>query len=73
MFPSGADSDPRGEKPSQPTCIKCVHYKVSWDPQHPHACEVFEIKSRLMPSFEVYSSAGGNCPSFCLKEVFRSP
>lgn len=53
--------------------MRCVHYKVSWDPARPHACDVFEIKSRLMPAIEVYNNAGGNCPSFAPREAFRGP
>jgi len=54
----------RGQRPKSPNCMKCVHYKVSWDPLLPNACEVFEIKSRLMPSVEVFRIVGENCPSF---------
>jgi hypothetical protein len=55
-------------KPSHlPNCLKCAYYKVSWDPALPHSCEIFSIKSRLMPSLEVFRSAGSNCPTFRLK------
>ncbi|MDR0289478.1 MAG: hypothetical protein LBI06_00905 [Treponema sp.] len=47
-----------------PNCMVCIHYKVSWDPAFPHSCAVFSIKTRLMPSLEVFRSVGGNCPSF---------
>jgi len=50
--------------------MKCTHYRVSWDPFLPHVCEIFEIKSRLMPSVEVLRAVGKNCPSFVLKDVF---
>jgi len=77
MFLEDADREPRRTKPGDqrpglPNCLKCAYYKVSWDPARPHACEVFEIKSRLMPSVEVFNNAGGNCPSYCLKEAFRN-
>jgi len=70
MLSKDADPTPGGYRPAPPNCIKCVYYKVSWDPLRPNACEAFEIKSRLMPSVEVYNSAGGNCPSFRLKDIF---
>ncbi|MCL2556966.1 MAG: hypothetical protein FWE09_00645 [Treponema sp.] len=54
----------KSKTPRAPNCLKCAHYKVSWDPFLPHACEIFEIKSRLIPSIEVYNTTGGNCPSF---------
>jgi len=50
--------------PSMPNCLKCVYFKVSWDPAHPHACTIFGIKSRLMPALEVFRATGNNCPSF---------
>jgi len=37
----------------------------------PHACEIFEIKSRLLPSVEVFNAAGGNCPSFQIKKGLK--
>jgi len=49
---------------SQINCLKCVHYKVSWDPSFPHSCTVFGIKSRYMPALEVFRTTGNNCPSF---------
>jgi hypothetical protein len=49
-------------------CLKCVHFKVSWDPVFPHSCTVFGIKSRFMPSLEVFRTAGNNCPSFRQRE-----
>jgi hypothetical protein len=51
-----------------PNCRKCVHFKISWDPALPNSCTVFSIKSRFMPSLEVFRSAGENCPSFRQKE-----
>jgi hypothetical protein len=60
-----------GQKPQSINCLKCSYYKVSWDPQMPHSCDIFSIKSRLMPSLEVFRSAGSNCPSFRLKEGLR--
>ncbi|MCL1931710.1 MAG: hypothetical protein FWF55_07830 [Treponema sp.] len=50
--------------PPNINCLKCVHYKVSWDPAFPHSCTVFGIKSRFMPALEVFRAAGNNCPSF---------
>ena len=52
------------QKPRLPNCMKCIYYKVSWDPLLPNSCTIFSIKTRLMPSLEVFRSAGNNCPSF---------
>jgi hypothetical protein len=59
------ETNPKPPRP--PNCLKCAYFKVSWDPALPNACEIFSIKSRLMPSLEVFRSAGSNCPSFRLK------
>jgi len=55
---------PDQAKPQLPNCLKCVYYKVSWDPMLPHSCAIFSIKTHLIPSLEVFRSAGGNCPTF---------
>ncbi|MCL1837465.1 MAG: hypothetical protein FWG46_07960 [Treponema sp.] len=51
-------------QPARPNCLKCLHFKISWDPMLPYSCDIFSIKSRFLPSLEVFRSAGGNCPSF---------
>jgi hypothetical protein len=53
---------------NHPNCLKCSHFKVSWDPLLPYSCTVFSLKSRLMPSLEVFRAVGANCPSFLTKE-----
>ena len=57
--------------PRPPNCIRCTHFKVSWDPVMPHSCVAFSIKSRLMPSVEVFRAAGGVCPFFREKEGLK--
>jgi hypothetical protein len=54
-----------------PDCLKCAHFKVTWDPSFPRACLVFGIKTSRMPSMEVYLSTGRHCPSFERKEGLR--
>jgi len=54
-----------------PNCLKCVHFKVSWDPDFPRACELFSIKCAGMPSQEVFRATGSNCPSFRQKEGLK--
>jgi hypothetical protein len=51
-----------------PNCLKCVHFKVTWDTDFPRSCEIFSIKCRNLPSHEVFRATGGNCPAFRLKE-----
>ncbi|MDR2552401.1 MAG: hypothetical protein LBD31_04440 [Treponema sp.] len=51
-----------------PDCLKCVHFKVSWDPAFPRACGLFGFKGRFMPSAEVFRATGRICPAFLLKK-----
>lgn len=54
-----------------PPCLKCVHYKVSWDPAFPHACTLFGLRSRDLPSRQVFLANGRHCPSFVLSSRIR--
>ncbi|MDR2900953.1 MAG: hypothetical protein LBV20_05495 [Treponema sp.] len=58
-------------RPKAPDCLKCVHFKVSWDPHFPRSCLVFGIKTRNLPSIEVFHSTGIHCPSFQLKDGMK--
>ena len=55
-----------------PNCLKCGHFRISWDPRFPRACRVFEIKSRELPSVEVYRATGTHCPSFELSPKLKT-
>jgi hypothetical protein len=61
-----ADGSGRG-----PDCLKCVHFKVSWDPAFPNSCLVFGIKSRSLPQAEVFRATGTRCPVFRLNEKLK--
>ncbi|MDL2228969.1 hypothetical protein LJC14_01835 [Treponema sp. OttesenSCG-928-L16] len=63
---SGQDTRQRA-----PDCLKCVYFKVSWDPSFPRSCTVFGIKSRNLPSIEVFRATGYHCPSFKIKEGLK--
>ncbi|HCM27847.1 MAG: hypothetical protein A2Z99_00015 [Treponema sp. GWB1_62_6] len=54
-----------------PDCLKCVHFKVTWDPAFPRSCGVFGIKSAHLPSVEVFRATGLHCPSFQRKEGLK--
>ncbi|MFW5729863.1 MAG: hypothetical protein ACOCYG_09380 [Spirochaetota bacterium] len=47
-----------------PNCLKCRHYRVTWDPAFPRGCEIFGIKSKRMPSIVVKETTGHHCPGF---------
>jgi hypothetical protein len=54
-----------------PDCLKCIHFKVTWDPSFPRSCDLFGIKCRNMPSVEVYRNTGRHCPAFEKKAAIR--
>lgn len=47
-----------------PNCVQCVHFRITWDPDFPRACNLFNIKTRSMPSYEVFAANKLHCPSF---------
>jgi hypothetical protein len=54
-----------------PNCLKCVHFKITWDLEFPRACEMFGFKGQSMPSAEVFRATGQICPAFHLKEGLK--
>jgi hypothetical protein len=54
-----------------PNCLKCIHFKITWDPDFPRACEMFGFKGHNMPSVEVLHATGQPCPVFVLKEGLK--
>jgi len=65
-------ADPTPEPPtSAPDCLRCKHFKITWEPAFPRACTLFGIKCRNLPSMEVFLSAGKHCFSFQQKEFVK--
>jgi hypothetical protein len=60
-------TESRTNLPRNPPCLKCVHFKITWDSSFPRACELFGFKGREMPSLEVQRATGQPCPAFVLK------
>jgi hypothetical protein len=54
-----------------PNCLKCLHFRITWEPAFPRSCLVFGIKSKNLPSIEVFAATGTHCPSFELKPGLR--
>jgi len=52
-------------------CLKCLHFRITWEPALPRSCIVFGIKCRNLPSLEVLAATGQRCPSFELKPGLR--
>ena len=68
-----SDSDPvtTNNTTKLPNCLKCAHFKVTWDLVFPRSCELFSIKCVNLPSAEVYRAQGAHCPSFRQKEGLK--
>jgi hypothetical protein len=45
-------------------CLQCAHFAVTWDPQFPRSCKLFEFKTRELPSATVFKSSGEVCVGF---------
>ncbi len=45
-------------------CMRCIHYQVTFDPQAPRGCKLYQFKSATMPSVLVRQSTGHDCNSF---------
>ncbi|GHV42503.1 hypothetical protein AGMMS50268_15900 [Spirochaetia bacterium] len=62
------DREPRSRAPD---CIKCIHFKITWETSFPRSCALFGIKCRNLPSVEVFRATGQHCPSFQQKESIK--
>ena len=51
-----------------PDCLRCAHFKVTWEPAYPRSCTLFGIKCRNLPSMEVFLSTGKHCFAFQAKK-----
>ncbi|MDX9898811.1 MAG: hypothetical protein RBT62_07820 [Spirochaetia bacterium] len=54
-----------------PNCLQCSYFRVTWDQNYPRSCLMFDIKTRNMPSAEVFAATGLHCPSFKRKEGLK--
>jgi len=60
-------------KQKPPACIKCEHYFVTYDKSVPRGCKLFNIKSKMAPTFAVKISTGLHCPAFSPKHKKPEP
>ena len=49
-------------------CRKCKHFFITWDTNAPYGCRIFGIKTKQMPSIEVFKSSGRECLKFEKKD-----
>ncbi|MCL1983096.1 MAG: uracil-DNA glycosylase [Clostridiales bacterium] len=59
------------EKAGNVNCFQCIHFAVTWEPQHPKSCKLFGFKSAALPSVTVYESTGSVCLGFEKKEAHK--
>ncbi|MCL1993261.1 MAG: hypothetical protein FWG66_09980 [Spirochaetes bacterium] len=61
-----------GQPPSKPpNCLKCEHFKVTWDVVYPRSCNIFSIRCSNLPSNEVFRATKAHCPFFRQKEGLK--
>ena len=49
---------------SGPNCTFCKHHFVTYEPQLPHGCRAFGIKTRGMPSVQIRRHSGADCQAY---------
>lgn len=59
------------DKNIAPNCRNCKHYHITYDPQTPNGCRLFQIKSRQMPHNLIKAQSGDYCYGFEEKETKR--
>ena len=57
----------QADRAKSPSCFKCRHFQITWQPQRPYACLAMGFKSQRLPSLVVMQSSGGPCLSFSPK------
>lgn len=48
-------------------CFRCKHFRTTWNPAFPRACEAYGFKTKEMPSVLVLKSTGTECLQFAEK------
>lgn len=46
------------------SCMKCKHFKITYDQNAPRGCNLYQIKSSQMPSIIVKQATGHECTEF---------
>ncbi|SFK60435.1 hypothetical protein SAMN04487936_1222 [Halobacillus dabanensis] len=48
-------------------CFRCKHFRTTWNPAFPRACNAYGFKTKEMPSALVLKSTGTECLQFAEK------
>ena len=60
-------------KSTDPICVDCRHYFVTWIEPTPHGCRFFGFRSQRVPSQVVSQESGIPCQSFDARPSPRTP
>jgi len=52
-------------------CMKCKHYMVTFDPNAPRGCKLFNFKGATMPYVMVKQATGKDCEHFEERQSHR--
>lgn len=62
--------DDSGHHVGQPVdCLRCRHFQITWEADHPRGCRAMGFKTALWPWQEVLRSSGSPCMKFEPKPV----
>jgi hypothetical protein len=51
-----------------PDCLRCRHFRITWEPAFPRSCTLFGVKCRNLPSMEIFLSTGKHCFAFYARD-----
>jgi hypothetical protein len=49
-------------------CQGCRYYSITWEPNHPYACQAHGFKTKRSPALAVYQASGITCQLFSPKK-----
>lgn len=52
-----------------PSCWQCRHMGITYEAHQPYLCRAMGIKTRALPSIEVFRADGRPCQGFTPKKV----
>ena len=55
-------------KKDGPNCYNCHYFYITWDKKFPYGCKGFGMKSKRLPSVDVFISSSEECRLFSVKK-----
>lgn len=56
---------------TQPNCLACRHFYITYEPEFPYGCKALNFKSRQYPAIVVLASSGIRCQAFAAKKTAK--